>query len=195
MTNVALKFNKRSLQDFHERLSSVDDSWQEDFTLKEIVKKSLKPISKARSYKVSWEKIALMLQEATGGELEISAASVRQYYFELMEKTPKKETVKSNQTKSERKRKRSKNIRLKDSDNQETLSERETERIPENPSLISEGSPAKTPSDTKEDFEETSSELSQETPENPPVIDQKTSDKPRRRPQSEIQSSFNLRRR
>jgi hypothetical protein len=65
---VALKFNKQSLEDFHERLSSVDDSWQEDFTLKEIVRKSLKPISKARRYKVSWEKIALMLQEATGGE-------------------------------------------------------------------------------------------------------------------------------
>jgi hypothetical protein len=87
---VALKFNKQSLEDFHERLSSVDASWQEDFTLKEIVRKSLKPISKARRYKVSWEKIAQMLQEATEGKLEISAASVRQYYFELMEKHPKR---------------------------------------------------------------------------------------------------------
>jgi dTDP-4-dehydrorhamnose reductase len=99
---VALKFNKQSLEDFHERLSSVDASWQEDFNLKEIVRKSLKPISKARRYKVSWEKIALMLQEATGGELEISAASVRKYYFELMEKPSRKEKEKTNKTNQKR---------------------------------------------------------------------------------------------
>lgn len=192
---MALKFNKQSLEDFHERLSSVDASWQEDFTLKEIVRKSLKPISKARRYKVSWEKIALMLQEATGGELEISAASVRQYYFELMEKTPKKETGKSKQTKSERKRKQPVDIQAKDSEIQETILDKETESTPKNPPPTSEESPAETPSDTKEGFEETSSEPPQDSSENLSTTAQKISDKPRRKPQSEIQSSFNLRRR
>jgi hypothetical protein len=56
-----------------------------------------------------------------------------------MEKTPKKETSKSNQTKSERKRKQSKNIQIKDSDNQETLLQKETGMFPESPSPISEG--------------------------------------------------------
>jgi hypothetical protein len=191
---VALKFNKQSLEDFHERLSSVDASWQEDFTLKEIVRKSLKPISKARRYKVSWEKIALMLQEATGGELEISATSVRQYYFELMEKTPK-EAVKSNKTKSERKRKKPQNIQTKDSEILETVLDKEVEIFPENPSSISEESPAKPFLDARASSEETPPEPLQDFPGNPPAIPPKTSEKSRRKPQSEIQSSFNLRRR
>jgi hypothetical protein len=192
---VALKFNKQSLEDFHERLSSVDASWQEDFTLKEIVRKSLKPISKARRYKVSWEKIALMLQEATGGELEISAASVRQYYFELMEKTPKKEAVKSNETKPESKRKQSKNIKTKDLERQETLLDKETDMPPENPSPISEEILDEPSLDTEEALNETPPEPLQDFPENLSAIPPKTSEKSRRKPQSEIQSSFNLRRR
>jgi hypothetical protein len=192
---VALKFNKQSLEDFHERLSSVDASWQEDFTLKEIVRKSLKPISKARRYKVSWEKIALMLQEATGGELEISAASVRQYYFELMEKTQKKETAKSNQTKPEKKRKQSKNIQIKDSDNQETLLQKEAGMLPESPSPISEGHPAKPSLDTRASSEKIPPEPLQDSQGNLEANPPKTFEKSRRKPQSEIQSSFNLRRR
>ncbi len=192
---MALKFNKQSLEDFHERLSSVDASWQEDFTLKEIVRKSLKPISKARRYKVSWEKIALMLQEATGGELEISAASVRQYYFELMEKTPKKETAKSNKNKSEKKQDKSGNTQAKNSEIQEAVSDKETEIISEASSQSSEENPAEIFSDTQASLAVTPPEFIQESSENLSAIPPKTSEKSRRKPQSEIQSSFNLRRR
>ncbi|MFE4105979.1 hypothetical protein [Almyronema epifaneia] len=192
---MALKFNKQSLEDFHERLSSVDASWQEDFNLKEIVRKSLKPISKARRYKVSWEKIALMLQEATGGELEISAASVRQYYFELMEKTLKKETAKSNKNKSEKKQDKSGNTQAKNSEIQEAVSDKETEIISEASSQSSEESHAESLSDTQVSSEAAPPEFIQESSENLSAIPPKTSEKSRRKPQSEIQSSFNLRRR
>jgi len=88
---VALNFDRKSLEGFQDKLKAVDQSWQSNFNLKEIIRQSRPFIKKARSFKVSWEQIAVLLQEATGEGVEISAASVRQYYFELSKKQCKKQ--------------------------------------------------------------------------------------------------------
>ena len=88
---MALNFDRKSLEGFQDKLKAVDQSWQSSFNLKEIIRQSRPFIKKARSFKVSWEQIAVLLQEATGEGVEISAASVRQYYFELSKKQSKKQ--------------------------------------------------------------------------------------------------------
>ncbi|WP_017302328.1 hypothetical protein [Nodosilinea nodulosa] len=191
---MALKFNKQSLQDFHERLSSVDASWQDDFTLKEIVRKSLKPISKARRYKVSWEKITLMLQDATGGELDISAASVRQYYFELTDKTAKKEKTNKPKPKSFKPDGKTPETQLNQSEEQSDDSVTDSSITADK----TDGLSHQQPSEEQPEADEISDEDSANNIVNPsdslPLSPQKTSEKSRRKPQSEIQSSFNLRR-
>ena len=89
---MALNFDRKSLEGFQDKLKAVDQSWQSSFNLKEIIRQSRPFIKKAKSFKVSWEQIAALLQEATGEGVEISAASVRQYYFELSKKQSKKQS-------------------------------------------------------------------------------------------------------
>jgi hypothetical protein len=187
---VAFKFNKQSLEDFHERLSSVDASWQEDFTLKEIVRKSLKPISKARRYKVSWDKIAFMLQEATGGELEISAASVRQYYFELTGKPSKKE--KTNRSKQSSAPSQKTSSKIPTADTEEHLET--SQKYSENSVELSPKEPSETSSNSHETSQQRLPEPNPDAAEKHPEKSSKSTSKPRRQSQSEIQSSFNLRR-
>ncbi|MBE9108393.1 hypothetical protein IQ273_03035 [Nodosilinea sp. LEGE 07298] len=191
---MALKFNKQSLQDFHERLSSVDASWQDDFTLKEMVKKSLKPISKARRYKVSWEKIALMLQEVTGGELDISAASVRQYYFELTDKSAKKEKTNKPKPKSFKQDRKTPETRVNQSGEQSDHSGIDSSITADK----SNDSPQNQPSEEQPEADEMSQEISTNDAVNPsdnlPASPQKELGTSQRKPPSEIQSSFNLRR-
>ena len=90
---MALNFDRKSLEGFQDKLKAVDQSWQSNFNLKEIIRQSRPFIKKARSFKVSWEQIAALLQEATGEGVEIGAASVRQYYFELSKKQSKKQSL------------------------------------------------------------------------------------------------------
>lgn len=191
---MALKFNKQSLQDFHERLSLVDASWQDDFTLKEMVRKSLKPIGKARRYKVSWEKIALMLQDATGGELDISAASVRQYYFELTDKSTKKEKTNKPKPKSFKPDRKTPETRVNQSEEKSDHSEIDSSITVDKTNDLSH----KQPAEEQPEADETAQEISANDAVNPsdslPANPQETPDKSRRKPQSEIQSSFNLRR-
>ncbi|WP_017301615.1 hypothetical protein [Nodosilinea nodulosa] len=179
---------------FHERLSSVDASWQDDFTLKEMVKKSLKPISKARRYKVSWEKIALMLQDATGGELDISAASVRQYYFELTDKSANKEKTNKPKPKPIKPEKKPNPVEGQELNSQGINPELESLDIPENsgeePNLNSSEfieNPSPIP-------EKRSGKLTPNSSDSLPANPQETPEKSQRKPQSKIQSSFNLRR-
>lgn len=194
ISTVALKFNKQSLQDFHERLSSVDASWQENFTLREIVKRSLKPISKARRYKVSWEKIALMLQDATGGELDISAASVRQYYFELTDKSAKKEKTNKPKTKPIKPEKKPNLVEDQELNSQGINPELESLDIPENSGEEPSLKPSEFIENPSPTPEESSGKPTPDSSDSLPANPQKMSEESKPKPQSEIQSSFNLRR-
>lgn len=78
-----VKLSKESLASFQSALETIDTTWQTEFNLREVVRQSLGLIKKAKKYKVSWEKIAEILQQSSGSEDKISPESIRQYYFEF----------------------------------------------------------------------------------------------------------------
>jgi translation initiation factor 2B subunit (eIF-2B alpha/beta/delta family) len=78
-----VKVSKESLEVFQSVLETVDTSWQTEFNLRETIRQSFGLIKKAKSHKVSWEKIAEILKQSSGVTEGISPESIRQYYFEF----------------------------------------------------------------------------------------------------------------
>lgn len=80
---------KRINRNFAEAFSTVleeTDEWRSEINLRELIEESFFSIEKAREKKASWEQIATVLQTTIGGEIEIKADTVRQYYFDAAEK-------------------------------------------------------------------------------------------------------------
>ena len=93
------KFDEQSINKFIGSLEEIDESWQTEFNLREVVKKSYPLIKKAKKYKVSWEKIAKILEESCEGKVSISPVTIRQYYLELSKRSKKsKKSLKDSKT-------------------------------------------------------------------------------------------------
>ena len=124
------KLDRTTLDNFQSALAEVDDSWQTEFNLREVVRDSFFLIKRVRDYKVSWEKIADVLKQSSDGNLSISPVTIRQYFFEISrnpEEQPKskrksksKKTVKKNSNKSDELNKT----------NQKTISDKIPEKAP-----------------------------------------------------------------
>ena len=78
------KLDRNTLDNFQAALEEVDASWQTEFNLREVVRESFFLIQRAREYKVSWEKIAEVLQQSSDETVSISPVTIRQYYFEIL---------------------------------------------------------------------------------------------------------------
>ena len=98
------KLDKNSLDNFMSVLEGVDASWQTEFNLREVVRESYHLIKRARGYKVSWERIAEVLQQSCEGDQSFSPVTIRQYFFEIS-KNPAEQPRSKRKSKSSQKSK------------------------------------------------------------------------------------------
>lgn len=88
-TNIS----SQELENIRKGLSDLSAAQQQSFILKDVVEEMLPLIQEARGKRVGWESITQRINTSLAEGLQVSAYTVRQYYYELL-RTPKESGAK-----------------------------------------------------------------------------------------------------